>query len=155
MNFWALFYGLKPQLDEILVFNLLSARLFSLIISSLFYIYICIQLYKNYSTKQLILSIVQITLVTFTFMTRMHERYTFPSLIPIFILSISDRKFLKFFILLSLTHMINIYHWWWFPHINFLVNLFEQEIIVRLVSLTNVILTLVLVFTKPFHVRKY
>lgn len=142
MNFWALFYGLVPKLDETIIFNLISVRGLSLIISAFLYLYISIRLYRHYSLKNLILALVQISLVTFTFMTRMHERYTFPALIPLFILCFYNQRFIKYFIILTLTHLFNVYHWWWFPQINFLISFLSLEPVIRLISLTNVILTI-------------
>ncbi|MDD4938305.1 MAG: hypothetical protein PHX34_04815 [Candidatus Shapirobacteria bacterium] len=146
MNFWGLIFGLKPKLDEFLIFNFISARSFSLILCGIFYLFIMFKLIKNYSLKNLLLSLVNISLVTFTFMTRMHERYSFPALIPLLLLCHYDRRFIKYFIILSITHMINVYSGWWTPNIPFLVNILKSEIIVRSVSFINIFITLKLVF---------
>jgi len=145
MNFWGLIFGLKPKLDDFLVLNLISARNLSLIICSLFYIILIIKFFKNYSSKTLLWMLATVSMVTFTFMTRMHERYTFPALIPLLLLSHFDRRFRKYFIALSLTTIINVYSGWWTPNIPFLVNLLNNIIAVRIVSLINVIITLKLV----------
>jgi Gpi18-like mannosyltransferase len=147
MNFWAVLFGLKPKLDEFLILNIISARNFSLIICVLFYIFILIKLYKNYSQKYLLLTLVTVSLVTFCFMTRMHERYSYPALIPLLLLCHFDRRFIKYFVILSITHSINIYSGWWIPNFPPLVSILKNDFIIRLVSLTNVILTLKLVFT--------
>jgi len=145
MNFWGLIFGLKPKLDDFLVLNLISARNLSLIICSLFYIILIIKFFKNYSSKTLLWMLATVSMVTFTFMTRMHERYTFPALIPLLLLSHFDRRFRKYFIALSLTTIINVYSGWWTPNIPFLVNLLNNIIAVRIVSLINIIITLKLV----------
>jgi hypothetical protein len=146
MNFWGLIFGLKPKLDEFLIFNFISARSFSLILCGIFYLFVMFKLIKNYSLKNLLLSLVNISLVTFTFMTRMHERYSFPALIPLLLLCHYDRRFIKYFIILSITHMINVYSGWWTPNIPFLINILKNEIIIRSVSFINIFITLKLVF---------
>ncbi len=153
MNFWALIFGLKPKLDEFLIFNLISARSFSLIFCFILYLIILIKLFKNYSQKNLLLTLVTITMATFTFMTRMHERYTFPALIPLLLLSYQDRRFAKYFFILSITHMINVYSGWWTPHIPFLIKLFDNQFTVRSISLINIIITLKLIFFN-FNINK-
>lgn len=146
MNIWALFFGLKPKLDEFLIFDLISARNFSILICIFFYIFILIKLFKNYSLKSLLLTLVNISMVTFCFMTRMHERYSFPALIPLLLLSHYDRHFNKYFIILTITHIINVYSGWWIPNISFLVNILKTEFVIRSISLINVLVTLKLVF---------
>lgn len=147
MNFWALIYGFKYQIDSILILNLISVRNLSLIICGILYLYSLIKLYKNYSEKFLLLSLVNISLITFTFMTRMHERYSFPALIPLLLLCHYDRRFVKYFIILSITHFLNIFAVWSMPNITFIKNLLNSNFTVRLISQINVLITLKLVFT--------
>jgi len=149
MNFWAIIFGLKPRLDESLFLNIISFRSLSLIICVILYIYILIKLYKNYSLKSILLSLVEITLVTFVFMTRMHERYTFPALIPLLILCFYDRQFIKYFVILSITHYLNIYNWWFVPKIPVLISLLNLEIVIRSISVINLLLTIKLLTIKP------
>ena len=142
MNFWALIFGLEPRLDELLFLNLISIRNLSLLICFFLFVYILRHLYQHYSTKNLLLALVQISLVVFTFMTRMHERYTFPALIPLFILCYYDKRYWQYFIILSITHCLNIYNWWWVPNFSPLVFLLKTDFVIRLISLINTILTL-------------
>ncbi len=139
-NYWALLFGLVPRLDELLVFNFLPARSFSLLFCLILYLPIWFNLYKNLTIKTILLSLVNVTLITFIFMTRMHERYTFPALIPLFLLCFYDRKFIKYFLILSITHMLNVYNWWWYPQINILVDFLKIDLVIRLLSLTNILL---------------
>lgn len=146
MNLWALIFGLKPKLDDFLILNTINARSFSLIICGLLYLIILIKLFKNYSQKNLLLTLITITMTTFTFMTRMHERYTFPALIPLLLLTHLDRRFVKYFIILSITHLINVYSGWWTPNLPFLIKLLDNNFVVKSTSLINIILTLKLIF---------
>lgn len=149
LNFWALLYGLEPRLDASLFIGSLSARLFSLLLCVVFYVYELKNLFKEYSLKRLLLSLVNITMITFCFMTRMHERYSFPALIPLFLLALFDRRYLRYFILLSLTHSLNVYYGWWTPFLPKLVSFLKNITVIRLISLINVLITLKLVFLYP------
>lgn len=149
MNFWAIIFGLLPQrLDDQLFLNLITYRNISLLVCLLFYIHICLQLYRNYNKIQLLLSLVQISMVTFTFMTRMHERYTFPALIPLLVLCFTHRSFYKYLIILTVTHLLNTYNWWWTPNIPMLIVLLQSTFVIKLISVTNTLLTLALLFKK-------
>lgn len=145
-NFWALLYGLKPQLDEIILFGGFSARMISIVLCFIGYLIICRKLYLNYNLKNLLLSLVNISLVTFVFMTRMHERYTFPALIPLLILCFYDKKFIKYFVVLTITHLLNVYNWWWVPTIHPLEDFLSNNIVIKTISLTNLCITLLLLF---------
>lgn len=146
MNFWALIFTFKPTLDGYRLMNLISLRQLSLLFCLLLYIYQVIKLLKNYTLNNILLALVTITLTTFTFMTRMHERYTLPALIPLLLLSYYDRRFIKYFIILSLTHIINVYCVWGLPNIIFIKNILNNDLTIRLISLINTLITLKLIF---------
>ncbi len=141
MNFWAIIYGLLPQrLDEQTLFNTINHRQLSIIICSLLYLFISIKLYKNYTIENLLLSLVNITMVTFMFMTRMHERYTFPTLIPLLILCFYNKKYINIFIILSITHLLNVYNWWWVPSMPLLIYILKLDLVIRMISIINLII---------------
>lgn len=146
MNFWAIIYTFKPTLDGYQLLNFISLRQLSLFICLLLYIYQIRKLLKNYSLNNLLLTLATISLTTFTFMTRMHERYTLPALIPLLLLSYYDRRFTKYFILFTLTHIINVYGVWGVPNIVFIKNILNNDFFIRFVSLLNTLLSLKLIF---------
>jgi hypothetical protein len=84
-----------------------------------------------------LLALVNVTLVTFFFLTRMHERYTFPAFIPLIILSLSEKSYFKYLLILTFTHLLNVYNLWWFPRLPFLIKALQLGVIIRLISLTN------------------
>jgi Gpi18-like mannosyltransferase len=139
MNFWALIFGLKPRLDEYLLFNFISIRSVSIILCFMFYLPVFINLFRNYNRKTILISIVNISLITFMFLTRMHERYTFPALIPLLILAVIDKRYQKYFLVFSITHILNVYNWWWVPAIPILRSILESDLTIRLISLVNLI----------------
>lgn len=154
MNLWALLFGLKPRLDELVILPSLTARNFSIIVAASFWLIITVRLYRHYSLKNLLLSLVNITLISFSLITRMHERYTFPALIPLFLLCFYDKYFIKYFLLLTLTHLLNVYNWWWYPPINPLINLLKIDLTVRLISLINLLITFNLLYFQLKHEKK-
>jgi Gpi18-like mannosyltransferase len=156
-NLWALFYGLPPRLDELLILPSLSARSLSLVICLILYLVSLIPLYRHFNRRQILLSITNLSLLTFVFMTRMHERYTFPALIPLLLLSLEDRRYLKYFLLLSFTHMLNVYNWWWYPSLPLLIQILKVDLIIRLLSALNIFIVVKLLIdsfhdkTSPHH----
>lgn len=142
LNFWALIYTLKPKLDNFYVLNLIKIRPLSILICLSLYLYDYYHLFKNYSLKRLLLTLVNVTMITFIFMTRMHERYTFPALIPLLALSLYDKNYWKYFIVLSVSHFYNVFCSWVFPKV---LNFYP---LIFVFSLTNIYLTLKLLYTK-------
>jgi hypothetical protein len=72
---------------------------------------------------------------SFLFMTRMHERYLEYTLPFLLLISIKDKRMLYGFIFLSLFSFLNLYHNWWAPRINPLVNLLSSVDFVNLLTI--------------------
>ena len=51
----------------------------------------------------------------FFILTRMHERYFAPALPFLILLSYKNKKLSAICILASAIHLLNMYHWWWYP----------------------------------------
>ncbi|MFA6250296.1 MAG: hypothetical protein WC686_02190 [Candidatus Shapirobacteria bacterium] len=145
MNFWAIIFGLNPRPDDLMLFGLISVRTLSLLICLGLFLLILKNLYQKYSLPTLLLTLANLAMISFTFLTRMHERYTFPALFPLLLLSFVHHRFRKLFIALTITHLINIYHWWYWLKIPLLYELTEADIVIRLVSLTNLAICLFLI----------
>jgi Gpi18-like mannosyltransferase len=139
MNFWGLIFGLDPKTDNLIVFSHLTARLFSIITTATIEVFILFKLFKKFNFLNLLSSISASTITIFIFMTRMHERYLLPAIISLLILMYFDKKYLKYFVVLSLTHMLNIYHGWWIPQIPWLISFLSQDTVIRIISAVNVI----------------
>jgi len=132
MNLWALLFGLIPRVDD-------SFRLISIFICLILFFPILKKLTIHFNSKNILLSLALVSLTVFMFLTRMHERYTFPALVPLLIVSILDKKYRNIFLIFSLTHLINIYNWWWVPPISFLRSILEYDLTIRFISLVNLI----------------
>jgi len=143
MNFWGLIYGLELKLDSLFLFNFITARTLSILICIPFYIYTLVKFHRHFTLKNLLFTTTSFTLITFTFMTRMHERYTYPALLPLLLLAFHDKKLMKYFIYLSVTHTYNVLCAWWLDGLLYFYPL------VAITSITNILLTLKIVFWNP------
>jgi Gpi18-like mannosyltransferase len=75
------------------------------------------------------------------FMTNMLDRYLFAGLTSGLILSIYNRKLLKYWIPLSLIFCLNLYNQWWFPEIlDPLKNamLWQNNVLIKILSVVNI-----------------
>lgn len=136
-NLWSLLYGMEPIPDSIVVGGLVTARQLSLILFFGLLGVILVNLWRNYSEEKVWLTIVNVTMVSFCLLTRMHERYTYPALIPLFILTVKNKKYTKYLLVLMVTHMLNVYRGWWVPEIGWLRWLLMQEVVVRGLAVVN------------------
>lgn len=152
MNAWSLFYGLGSKPDNLNILSNFSARSISVIVTIAIELLIFLKLFRNFNRLNLFVSISASTLTMFVFMTRMHERYLLPALIPLLISVFYDQKYLKYFLIFSFTHMLNIYHGWWIPQIPWLVSILENEVVIKTISGVNLITTLI--FLYEFIVKK-
>lgn len=74
------------------------------------------------------------------FMTNMMERYFFAGVISGLLVSIYNPQVFKYWLILSLTYWLNLYHSWWSPEsLSALRNLltFNEGIVTRIISLGN------------------
>lgn len=79
---------------------------------------------------------------SFMFMTNMHERYLYP-FFPFFtVLAASDKRLFKYYCLISLISLLNLYNFWWYPKIQFLVSFmsFGDRIMPRILGFVMFIL---------------
>ncbi len=112
-NFWWIVDSGKT-LDSTLFIGL-SARVWGIIITLLGYAYVLWRSYKNRDESNLFTSFALISLISFLFMTRMHERYLYP-FFPFATFALGSISWLWVpYVLLSITHLLNLYHLFWAP----------------------------------------
>jgi len=92
-------------------------RLVSIIIFAFIVITILNKYIKNINLKNAYWSSFLISAAAFFIMTRMHERYFAPALPFLLLLSYKNKKILSVYILASIIHLLNLYHWWWYPNL--------------------------------------
>lgn len=85
-------------------------------------------LVKNKITdKRLFISLAITSLVSFLFMTRMHERYLYP-FFPIATLILAQVTwFIPIYVVLSLVHLLNLFHLFWVPTIDGLRAIYQYQ----------------------------
>jgi Gpi18-like mannosyltransferase len=137
-NLWALFTHLEKIPDSMIMFSDISANLLGKVIfiavSGLF-----ISKYLlSRSTRDLLSLFGLVSLCSFMVLTRMHERYLAPAIPFLALVSASKKQLRPIFYLVSLGHLINLYHEWWFPYVDRLV---------PIIASWNTILFVILLFT--------
>ena len=146
-NFWALLFGFDQRLDSATFLNV-PFRFWGFLIFSFFLVVISVQLWKKSNSKQFILAAFLSAFAAFLFLPRMHERYFYTALILAAILGGMRKKSLFLFIILSLIHFLNLYHFWWQPKIPFLIPFLSNLSIVRGIIVLN--LAIFFYFLKGF-----
>ena len=143
-NFWALIFGFE-QRSANLIYLGQSLTVWSFIILGVFLIAILFRLWQKPTRKRLVWAALLSSFAAFLFLTKMHERYLYTSLIFLAILAGLNKKMIYYFVLLSLIHQINLYHFWWSPKIYFLIMLFSNLAVIRIIIFLNI-----LIFAKLF-----
>ncbi|MCH7730104.1 hypothetical protein IID21_01080 [Patescibacteria group bacterium] len=94
---------------------------------------------KKITDKRLFLSLALVSLLTFLFMTRIHERYLYP-FFPYATMLLGFIPALVFpYILLSMTHLLNLYHLFWAPSFPPLEALYLKPWFAQAISVINII----------------
>jgi len=134
-NFWWL---VNPGrvLDSTLYWNL-SARTWGFMIVIVGMVTLLHGLIRKYSDKRFLSVLAVVSLVTFLFLTRVHERYLFPFFPYATLLLMSPGVALPY-IILSLTHLLNLYHLFWAPSIPALEALYTHTWFAKILSTINI-----------------
>lgn len=135
-NFWWL---VNPGrvLDSTLYLDL-PARVWGFILVILGVGWSVYRLKKEATEKNVLLSLALVALLTFLFLTRIHERYLYP-FFPLATLLLAFVKKIKYFyIVLSLTFLLNLYHLFWAPPMPFLEALYKGGLLALAISIINI-----------------
>jgi len=137
-NFWWLVDSGKTL--DYKIFLGLSARVWGLIITilgiggSLFWM-----VRKRFTQNSLLCSLAIISLISFLFMTRIHERYMYP-FFPVGTMLVGIIPgFGILYGLLSVTHLLNLYHLFWYPSFAPLETLYLDVRFPVILSVANLI----------------
>ncbi len=90
-------------------------RAVSLVIFAVLIIFVLKKLYLETNIKNIYWSSFLLSAGAFFILTRMHERYFAPALPFLILLSYKNKKLSAICILASAIHLLNMYHWWWYP----------------------------------------
>lgn len=137
-NFWALLFGFDNRPDAIPVFGvpayILGYAIFAAIAGLIVYF-----LWKvEPNIRIYLLAAALSAFAAFLFLPRVHERYFYPALLFLAVLSGVNNKFWKTFWILSGIHLINLYHFWWVPRIDVLMQLFSNKLVEKAIIALNI-----------------
>jgi len=147
-NFWFLIFGLDFSKSEFSTFASLSYQLWSRLFFILTLIPICIKFLKSKLTLSLLLnSLLLSSFSSFLFLTNMHERYLYP-ILPIFVILIflnKSRFNIKYYTIISLLHLLNLYNLWFYPELPLLKNflVWDNFLVAKFISLFFIIYFLI------------
>lgn len=135
-NFWWLVDSGKT-LDSS-VFLGLSAQVWGVLLTVAGILTTLFLFRKKYSEKNIWLALGLTVLVAFLFMTRMHERYLYPFFVPgTILLGFYPILIIPYFVL-SMSHLLNLYHLFWEPPLPLLISLYKNDWFIPLISLVNI-----------------
>lgn len=145
-NFWSIDPKLMQIKDTAKIVGPFSYQVIGLIIVIVFYSMI-VSLYLK-KTKSITAFFYSIFLTGFTyimFSTKMHERY-FIYLLPfIFLISLKEKKYLKWFLFLSILFFFNLFYSWSIPYFHWMGPL-KNNTTISLLSLINFLSFVYLLF---------
>ncbi len=154
-NFWALFFGFDNRPDTSLFLGIPSNVIGNFIyIFSLFLVGSYFLKKKKIGFENVLILAGIVSFTAFLFLPRMHERYFYPALILLTPVAFSSKKLEGIYIGLSVVHLINLYHFWWVPRIDFLMRIFSYPIIEKMLIIINILIFIFLVNTFRKHVYK-
>lgn len=150
-NFWGLVFGFGevPEKVSFLGFPAYTVGYFVFLVTIVFLVFYVWQ--KKYNSKNYILLSILVSFLAFLILPRIHERYFYPTLLLLIPIAF-DKRIRKTFWLLSGIHLVNLYHFWWVPRLDFLVEIFSLRWVENTFILFNISLFvyLVLIFKNEY-----
>ncbi|MFH1561021.1 MAG: hypothetical protein ABID04_00375 [Patescibacteria group bacterium] len=144
-NLWQLLYGMNLSLgDSLLVLGIKAKSLGMALALSFSGLPALIKRPKT--LVDYLYWLVLVSLSAFLFLTNMHERYLYPLLAPMAVLVAVGRIKARWFWLLTIIHLLNLYTLWWYPMIKPLKDVLEwgNFLPTRLLSLLLILIFAVL-----------
>ncbi len=117
-NAWIWYSHLQKIPDSIKVIAGLSAATIGFLAFAVLLALPYLNYFKNrFSWYKTFLLSALTPLIAFCVLTKMHERYSAPTLPFLALLAVYDRRLWFLYVLFSLAHLTNLYHDWYFPRI--------------------------------------
>lgn len=138
-NFWVFITNFKGIRDTApFIFNI-PYRYFGYAIAGFVNLAVIYRLLKDkFDQERVFLALFITSMADWLFLTKMHERYTLLPLVFLLLFSLKNKKSFPWFIILSISSLINHYHSWSVPRVEFLVKIFESPATIYLISFINV-----------------
>jgi Gpi18-like mannosyltransferase len=143
-NLWYLVSsGKTPDSIQSVIF---SARTVGFIIFGGFYLLILQKLRKTFDNHTVFFSLLLVALISFLFLTRIHERYLYP-LFPyatLLLLPIPEMAFPL--VILSIIHLFNLYNLFWVPSIPILEVIMRNSVLPSVFSIITITVFIYLLY---------
>jgi len=136
-NFWVLITGFEGIKDTTNFILGSSYRIWGLAISGLLTIVVISGMRKK---TDFFYSAFLVAFTAFLFLTKMHERYSMLQLPFLLLYSLREKKYLKWFVVLSATSFLNLYHSWPVPYNELLLNILKTASVGCLISFVNILI---------------
>ena len=148
-NLWAGLTGTHEQ-PEILPYLGLTFRLWGLILFVIAYIPTLYLVYKKQDVKSVLWALSISAFSSFMLLTNMHERYLYPLFAPLTVLVVTSQISIFAYLLISGICLLNLYHLWWEPRIQVLIDFMSagNRLVPRILGFLN--FSLFLTFYKRF-----
>lgn len=146
-NLWFIFSGFSKIPDTVTYF-LISARTWGLLIVGRLNL-IAFNLIRQKTIKSVFTAMFIAGFGSWLFLTNMYERYLFNGILALFFLSITERKYLKYFLILSIISLLNMLQGPLAPH--WILNGLEMNnrIVAKFLALFNI-----LIFFRVLYIKK-
>lgn len=139
-NLWALFYGIDFTRTDLIKVLFLNLKQWGMLLFCLSYLGVLIVMVKSkFSAFSFVSSSIIITFSSFLLMTNMHERYLFPAVTLLTAICFLNKRLIISYLLICIIWLLNLYHLWFYPRIDRLVNFYNPTTI-NILSLFNFII---------------
>ena len=136
-NLWGLVFGFENVSVNTKILGVSSSMLGYLIFTiSTAYIFF-VWHFRKYKTATMLVMSALVSFLAFAFLPMMHERYFYPVLLLLTPAAAIYKKERNVYYVLSLIHLINLYHFWWVPRIEMLVVILSNRLVEILLILVN------------------
>ena len=113
-NFWYIFFPYIPNNNALdnNIFFMLSAKTWGWILTLITTV-LSLRVIKNKKPETIFASMFIAGFGSWLFMTGMHERYSFLAIMPLLLMAIYNKKYLKYFLLFAIIYTFNLFHAFW------------------------------------------
>lgn len=125
-NFWATLTGIHARPHDALL-GPLTFRIWGFILFGVSLVPLLFLLWKKQDAKTIFLMTFLLLFASFILPTGVHERYLYPVFPILTILAAQSRRLFILLAVISGIHLLNLYNFWWYPQIDWLVNLLSAE----------------------------
>lgn len=155
-NLWAIIFGIDFSRPDTGLWLGVSYKLWGEILFALSYLLIIKQVIENKNKSWVFfLGFALVTFFSFLFLSNMHERYLYPALPYLAILSGVGVINVWLYVTVSIIHLLNLYNLWFYPRIDEIINFLEFGKIITIRILSGFLFFIGIYLFKPFFSKKF